>query len=199
MKRRDTLGLLALLLKAGDTLAATSEASIVAVRVWPAQEYTRVTIESDKALTTRHFLVDSPHRLVIDVDGLELSPGLRELIGKVKPDDPYISGVRVGQNTPTVVRIVLDLRQPVAPQIFTLAPVAAYKHRLVFDLYPKFAADPLVALANERAKPPAPPPSPAQRAEQAASAVNDALGELIRQFVASPGERLFGHRPVLRK
>ncbi|WP_163317606.1 AMIN domain-containing protein, partial [Enterobacter hormaechei] len=74
-----------------------------------------------------HFLVESPHRLVIDIDGLELSPGLRELIGKVKADDPFITGVRVGQNTPTVVRIVLDLRQPVAPQIFTLAPVAAYK------------------------------------------------------------------------
>ncbi len=183
MKRRDSLGLLALLLKAPDTLAAGSDASIVAVRVWPAQEYTRVTLESDKALTTKYFLVDSPHRLVIDVDGLELSPGLRELIGKVKPDDPYISGVRVGQNTPTVVRIVLDLRQPVAPQIFTLAPVAAYKHRLVFDLYPKFAADPLVALANERGKAPtAPAPSPAQRAEQAASAVNDALGDLIQKI-----------------
>ena len=186
MRRRDSLGLLALMLKAPDTLAAGSEASIVAVRVWPAQEYTRVTIESDKALSVKHFLVDSPHRLVIDIDGLELSPGLRELIGKVKPDDPYISGVRVGQNTPTVVRIVLDLRQPVAPQIFTLAPVAAYKHRLVFDLYPKFAADPLVALANERAKPPAPPPSPTQRAEQAASAVNDALGELIQKIERPP-------------
>jgi len=186
MRRRDSLGLLALLLKAPDTLAAPTspnDASIVAVRVWPAQEYTRVTIESDKALNAKYFLVDSPHRLVIDVDGLELSPGLRELIGKVKPDDPYISGVRVGQNTPTVVRIVLDLRQPVAPQIFTLAPVAAYKHRLVFDLYPKFAADPLVALANERSKPPpAPAPSPAQRSEAAASAVNDALGELIQKI-----------------
>ncbi|WP_163359463.1 AMIN domain-containing protein, partial [Escherichia coli] len=83
---------------------------------------------------------------------LELSPGLRELIGKVKADDPFITGVRVGQNPPTVVRIVLDLRQPVAPQIFTLAPVAAYKHRLVFDLYPTVQADPLLALVQERTK-----------------------------------------------
>nr|WP_235537989.1 N-acetylmuramoyl-L-alanine amidase [Pelomonas sp. Root1217] len=179
--------MLALLLKAPDTLAASSQASIVAVRVWPAQEYTRVTIESDKPLTVKHFLVDSPHRLVIDIDGLELSPGLRELIGKVKADDPYITGVRVGQNTPTVVRIVLDLRQPVAPQIFTLAPVAAYKNRLVFDLHPKFEADPLVAIANERTKAPAAaPPSPAQRAEAAASAVNDALGDLIQKIERPP-------------
>lgn len=196
MKRRSSLGLLALLLKAPESLAAPAspgQASIVAVRVWPAQEYTRVTLESDKPLSTRHFLVEAPHRLVIDIDGLDLSPGLRELIGKVKPDDPYISGVRVGQNTPTVVRIVLDLRQPVAPQIFTLAPVAAYKHRLVFDLYPPVAADPLLALAQEGSKKPAAPaapPSPAQRAEAAASAVNDALGELIQKIERPPAPPL---------
>ncbi|RTL20627.1 MAG: N-acetylmuramoyl-L-alanine amidase [Burkholderiales bacterium] len=187
MKRRSSLGLLALLLKAPDTLAASSQATIVAVRVWPAPDYTRVTLESDQPLAAKHFLVESPHRLVIDIDGLELSPALRELIGKVKADDPFITGVRVGQNTPTVVRIVLDLRQPVAPQIFTLAPVAAYKHRLVFDLYPTVQADPLLALVQERTKAPAalPPPAAAsatQQAQAAASAVNDALGDLIRKI-----------------
>jgi N-acetylmuramoyl-L-alanine amidase len=175
------------MLKAPDTLALPTQpnqASIVAVRVWPASDYTRVTLESDQALAAKHFVIDSPHRLVIDVEGLELSPGLRELIGKVKPDDPYIAGVRVGQNTPTVVRIVFDLKQAVAPQIFTLTPVAAYKHRLVFDLYPKVEADPLLALAREKAPPsPAAPPSgDASRSEAAASAVNDALGELIQKI-----------------
>jgi N-acetylmuramoyl-L-alanine amidase len=182
VKRRTSLGLLALLLKAPDTLAAGGQASIVAVRVWPATDYTRVTIESDRPLAAKHFLVDSPHRLVIDVTGLSLSPGLRELIGKVKADDPYIAGVRVGQNTPTVVRIVLDLKQAAAPQIFTLAPVAAYQHRLVFDLHPKVEADPLATLAQEHDKPPA----AARRAEAAASAVNDALEELIQKIERPP-------------
>jgi N-acetylmuramoyl-L-alanine amidase len=182
VKRRTSLGLLALLLKAPDTLAAGGQASIVAVRVWPATDYTRVTIESDRPLAAKHFLVDSPHRLVIDVTGLSLSPGLRELIGKVKADDPYIAGVRVGQNTPTVVRIVLDLKQAAAPQIFTLAPVAAYQHRLVFDLHPKVEADPLAMLAQEHDKPPA----AARRAEAAASAVNDALEELIQKIERPP-------------
>jgi N-acetylmuramoyl-L-alanine amidase len=178
VKRRESLGLLALLLQAPHTLAASSEARILAVRVWPAADYTRVTLESDRPLAAKHFLVDSPHRLVIDVDGLTLSPGLRELIGKVKADDPYIAGVRVGQNTPTVVRIVLDLKQPAAPQVFTLAPVAAYKHRLVLDLHPSTEVDPLAALAQ--AQPPA--ATAARRAEDAASAVNDALGELIQKI-----------------
>lgn len=185
MKRRASLGALALLLKAPATLAAPTtpgQASIVAVRVWPAADYTRVTIESDRPLAAKHFLVDSPNRLVIDVDGLSLSPGLRELIGKVKADDPYIAGVRVGQNTPTVVRIVLDLKQAAAPQVFTLAPVAAYKHRLVLDLHPRVEVDPLVALAQEHDKPPA----AARRAEAAASAVNDALEELIQKIARPP-------------
>ena len=75
-------------------------ATIVAVRVWPADDYTRVTIESDTPLSEKHFLAANPQRLVIDIDGLELSPALREIVGKVRSDDPFIEGVRVGQNQP---------------------------------------------------------------------------------------------------
>ena len=96
-----SMGALALLL---GTRELAFGASIVAVRVWPAEDYTRVTIESDAALSAKHFMAEAPSRLVIDVDGLELSPALREIVGKVKPDDPYIAGVRVGQNQPRIVR-----------------------------------------------------------------------------------------------
>ncbi|MDL2338050.1 MAG: N-acetylmuramoyl-L-alanine amidase, partial [Pseudomonadota bacterium] len=146
-------------------------AAIVAVRVWPAADYTRVTIESDNALSTRHFLADNPNRLVIDVDGLDLSPQLRDLVGQVRADDPFIAGVRVGQNQPRVVRMVIDLKQATKPQLFTLTPVAAYRHRLVFDLYPTQERDPLLALIQDK-----------EQAEQkAAQAVRDALGEFIGQ------------------
>ena len=151
-------------------------ASIVAVRVWPAADYTRVTIESDQPLAQKHFLAENPSRLVIDIDGLELSPALRDLVGKVRADDPFIAGVRAGQNQPRVVRMVIDLKQPTAPQLFTLAPVAAYRHRLVFDLYPTQERDPLLALIREK-----------QSAEQqAAKTVQDALGEFIGK-VDKPG------------
>jgi N-acetylmuramoyl-L-alanine amidase len=166
--RRSTLkfGSLALLLQAPQ-LAFGAE--IVAVRVWPAADYTRVTIESDAALAAKHSLFEGPDRLVIDIDGLELSPQLKELLGKVKADDPYIAGVRVGQNKPQVVRLVIDLKQAIAPQVFTLNPVAAYKHRLVFDLYPSQARDPLLQLIRDKES--------AER--EAAGAVRDALGEFI--------------------
>ena len=152
-------------------------AAIVAVRVWPAADYTRLTIESDTPLKARHQLVtEGPPRLVVDIDGLELSPALRELVGKVRTDDPYIATVRVGQYQPRVVRLVLDLKQDVAPQQFTLQPVAAYQHRLVFDLYPTQERDPLLVLVREK-----------EAAEkQAARAVQDALGEFIGR-IGQPG------------
>ncbi|MEO6033235.1 MAG: N-acetylmuramoyl-L-alanine amidase [Burkholderiaceae bacterium] len=151
-------------------------ASIVAVRVWPADEYTRVTIESDAALDARHFLTPDPNRLVIDITGLELSPKLRELVGKVRADDPFIAGVRVGQNQPRVVRLVIDLKQPTAPQVFTLAPVAAYRNRMVFDLYPVREHDPLLALIRDK-----------EAAEhKVGQEVHDALEEFIAKIDKQP-------------
>jgi len=125
-------------------------ASIVAVRTWPADEYTRVTLEMDSELKAEHFSLEGPDRLVVDIDGLTLNDTLNELISKIKPNDPYIAAVRVGQNRPNVVRLVLDLKQAVAPQIFTLKPIGEYKYRLVLDLYPKVAQDPLMAIMDSK-------------------------------------------------
>ncbi len=154
-------------------------ATIVAVRVWPAADYTRVTIESDTPLAEKHFLVADPARLVIDIEGLELSPTLRELVGSVRSDDPYIAGVRVGQNLPRVVRLVIDLKQAVAPQLFTLEPVAAYQHRMVFDLYPVHERDPLLALIREKEQ-------VDRSAAAAAAAMPDALGDFIGKLGSRP-------------
>src|SRR5690554_4429617 len=121
-------------------------ATILAVRTWPADEYTRVTLEMDSELKAEHFTLDGPDRLVVDIQGLSMSQALNTLISKIQPNDPYISTVRVGQNRPDVVRLVLDLKQPIAPQVFTLKPIGEYKYRLVVDLYPKIAQDPLLAI-----------------------------------------------------
>ena len=149
MKRRDVLqsGAVALLLGAGHIARG---ATIVAVRVWPAPDYSRVTIESDGALKASQTLVHNPPRLAVDIEGIDLSPALKELVAKVRSDDPTIAGIRVGQNAPNIVRLVIDLKQPVLPQVFSLPPVAAYRNRLVFDLYPTTVADPLEALITER-------------------------------------------------
>ncbi|QHE87050.1 N-acetylmuramoyl-L-alanine amidase [Hydrogenophaga sp. BPS33] len=127
-------------------------ASVLAVRIWPAEDYTRVTIESDALLQARHQFVGEPPRLAVDIEGMDLLPGLRELVGKLKSDDPNIAGIRVGQNAPNVVRLVIDLKKPIKPQVFSLQPVAAYQHRLVFDLYPSTPPDPLDQLIAQRMK-----------------------------------------------
>ena len=108
MKRRSLLQSGAVVLLLGINELARG-AGIVAVRVWPAPEYSRVTIESDTALTVKHSFITSPPRLAVDIEGIDLSPELRELVAKVKPDDPNIAGIRVGQNAPGVVRLVVDL------------------------------------------------------------------------------------------
>jgi N-acetylmuramoyl-L-alanine amidase len=167
-------GTLALLLTQADIAWG---ATIIAVRVWPAQDYTRVTIESDTQLAAKQLFVSTPPRLAVDIEGLELSPELKELVGSVKPNDPYISGIRVGQFAPGVVRLVIDLKQQALPQVFNLPPIAAYQHRLVFDLYPTQAADPLESLIAERLgeKPASSPTAPL-----------DPLGELIAQQGTRP-------------
>ncbi len=124
-------------------------ATILAVRTWPADEYTRVTLEMDTELKAEHFTLDNPHRLVVDIEGVQLSSAINDLVSKIRPNDPYISTVRAGQNRPNVVRLVFDLKQDVAPQVFTLKPIGEYKYRLVLDLYPKVAQDPLMALLKD--------------------------------------------------
>ncbi len=127
-------------------------ASVLAVRIWPAEDYTRVTIESDGELKAQKFFVTEPPRMVVDIEGIDLLPGLRELVGKLKSDDPNIGSIRVAQNASNVVRLVIDLKQAIKPQVFNLEPVAAYQHRLVLDLYPVNAPDPLEQLIAQRMK-----------------------------------------------
>ncbi|HEY4319047.1 MAG TPA: N-acetylmuramoyl-L-alanine amidase [Herbaspirillum sp.] len=145
-------------LKAGGTLllsvlAATPSlsraAQIVAVRVWPAEDYTRVTLENDTDLKVSHFTIKDPERLVVDIEGLDLNSTLKDLVAKIQPNDPYIKQVRVGQNRPHVVRLVFDLKEEVNPQVFTLAPAGNYKYRLIFDLYPVQPLDPIAQLIQK--------------------------------------------------
>ena len=186
LSRRDALQLGGLVLLLG-TQDIARGAAIIAVRVWPAKDYTRLTIESDTEIKARQFFIPEPPRLAVDIEGIDLIPALRELVAKVRSDDPNISGIRVGQNSPGVLRLVIDLKKPMLPQVFSLAPVAAYQHRLVFDLYPAQPQDPMEALIAERladpgkvAAAPLIPTAPAAPSA-AQNGINDPLGNLIAQ------------------
>ncbi|TAK92518.1 MAG: N-acetylmuramoyl-L-alanine amidase [Burkholderiaceae bacterium] len=148
--RRRVLGSSAVLLLSVCVPGLSHAAQVLAVRVWPAKDYTRVTLEHDNELKFSHFMLANPQRMVVDIEGLQLNDALRELVSKITPDDPYIQQVRVGQNRPGVVRLVIDLKEEISPQVFSLEPVGEYRHRLVLDLYPVRPFDPLLALLQDK-------------------------------------------------
>ncbi len=123
-------------------------AQMIDVRMWPAKEYTRVTLEHDQPIKFKYFLVRSPmpYRLVVDIEGLTLTAKLQKMISDVSPNDPYIQSVRIGQFSPSVVRLVMDLKNEVRPEVFSLKPVANYKYRLIFDIYPVQSDDPIAGV-----------------------------------------------------
>lgn len=133
-------------------LAGPRNPSILAVRVWPASDYTRVTLEHDSPIKFSHFTIENPDRLVVDIEGVEFNKVLESLSGKVSDNDPYIKLLRAGRFKPGVVRLVMELKTRVAPQVFTLAPVGEYGHRLVLDVYPENPVDPLLALLQEQSR-----------------------------------------------
>jgi N-acetylmuramoyl-L-alanine amidase len=138
--------------------------TISAIRVWPAPDYTRITIESATPIGFSLSTVANPDRLVLDLEGVSNSPELDALGTRISASDPYIKAVRVGRFKPGAMRVVLDLKTEAHPQIFSLRPIAEYGHRLVLDVYPANAPDPLMALVarSERAQgSAAPPPEPA--------------------------------------
>ena len=117
--------------------------------MWPAQEYTRVTLESARPVKHMSFSVTGPDRIVLDLEGVDLGDELKALPAKVGDTDPYIASVRVAVNRPNVVRVVFDLRTEVKTSVFPLAPAGEYKHRLVLDIHPAKPADPLLALLQQ--------------------------------------------------
>jgi len=124
--------------------------AISSARLWPAADYTRLTLESKQPIHYNLFSIKDPERLVIDLEEVELDSVLKDISSKVATDDPYIKSVRVGRFKPNVVRLVLDLKAEVKPQLFSLNPVGEYGHRLVLDVYPAVPIDPLMALMEKK-------------------------------------------------
>ena len=152
-RRRDLIraagASLVLLVTPGARALAAAGTSVLAVRVWPAADYTRVAIESRLPLKFSQFTVKNPERLVVDMEGVEFNSVLDSLSTKISPDDPNIKLLRAGRFKPGVVRLVMELKQEVRPQVFVLPPVGEYGHRLVLDVYPLEPPDLLAQLIEK--------------------------------------------------
>jgi len=132
--------------------AWASVAAIRSARVWPAEEYTRVILESASPLAHRMLVLKDPPRLVLDLDDADMTATTIAALSHADPRDPYLAGIRIGRQAGSALRIVMDLKSDVDPQIFALAPVAEYGWRLVVDIYPSNPVDPLMALLAAEAK-----------------------------------------------
>lgn len=153
-RRRLLQGVAATWLLSVSRVGFAAASHVIAVRVWPSSTYTRVTLESNVPLKYKQFALSNPDRIVVDVEGVQLNSVLKGLAGQVRKEDPYLKQARVGQFDKNTVRLVLELKQSVSPNMFTLTPVAEYRNRLVMDLYPTKGGsgeeyDPLLALLED--------------------------------------------------
>ena len=185
------VGFLALFLSQFFVAAARAADPVRAVRIWPSQDYTRITLESRQPIRHSLLVVKNPERLVLDLQDIEYASVQREIADKVLASDPYVANLRAGRYMPGVVRLVLDLKQEVNPQIFVLKPVGEYGHRLVLDLYPVEPVDPLMALLDKpepRAEArPAPTPGPVEaKTEPSTKQSPVPVAELLK---ATPAEK----------
>ncbi len=149
-------------------------------RLWPAQEYTRLIVESPSSVAYQLLQMKDPERLVLDLDRVDLNAEILALPLHVDANDPYIQAIRVAQFRPGVVRIVLDLKTHVNPQVFALSPVGEYGHRVVLDLYPLTPPDPLMALLEETER--------AERARASGVDASRAGPEAEKPGLAEPGK-----------
>lgn len=148
--------------------------NVIASRVWPAVDYTRITIEVSSEVSQKITVLKNPDRLVLDLENIEINQALKSLPASISPSDPYIRQIRIGNFKPGVVRLAIDLKTEVNPNVVMLQPAGGYQHRLVLDVYP--LQDPLLNVLNQLEKPvadsapsanptPSPMPSPATVAD----------------------------------
>jgi N-acetylmuramoyl-L-alanine amidase len=141
--------LFALCLVSFSQAAFSANNSITEARVWPAQDYTRIAFEAPLSVQHQLLILKNPDRLVLDIEDVELNPILKSLPDRILSSDPYIKQIRIAMFKPNVLRIVIDLKAEVSPNVFALPPAGDYKHRLVVDIYPD--KDPITAMLEKRA------------------------------------------------
>lgn len=170
--------------------AQAASAEIIAARVWPGSDYTRITFESSKPVDHRITQLENPERLVLDIDGVTLNEVLKSLSNKIQGSDPYIKAVRTGNFKKGTVRVVIDLKTQIKPKLFALKPAAQYKDRLVLDIYPK--QDPLMALVEPApaTTPPATPPATQPGGEAGGWTPGKEIGKSEPATTASNNEKL---------
>lgn len=110
---------------------AFAATDVQSVRLWRAPDNTRLVFDLSGPVKHNVFTLEAPDRIVIDVTGASLKAQLSGLPLENTP----VAALRAGQPDADTLRVVVDLKAPVSPKSFALAPNQQYGHRLVVDLY----------------------------------------------------------------
>ena len=145
-----------------------SATALLAVRMWPAADHTRLTIETSGRPAWTSTTLKGPDRLLIDLEANAAGDRLNERLPRTHPDNPWIRKLVVTQPEVGKVRLTIEFQAETRADVFTLLPTEPYQHRLVIDLIPRDAPDPLAGLIDRR-----PPKEPG-------------LDALIRQLETTP-------------
>ncbi|WP_312358340.1 N-acetylmuramoyl-L-alanine amidase [Stutzerimonas balearica] len=113
------------------TVQAFAATDVQSVRLWRAPDNTRLVFDLSGPVKHNVFTLEAPDRIVIDVTGASLKAQLSGLPLENTP----VAALRAGQPDADTLRVVVDLKAPVSPKSFALAPNQQYGHRLVVDLY----------------------------------------------------------------
>lgn len=106
-------------------------ATVKTVRVWRADDYTRIVLDLDAPVRYNLVLASNPTRIILDVAGTNLEASLKKLPLAATP----IEVVRSSVVDDTDLRLVFDLKTKVSPKSFLLKKTDGNNDRLVIDLF----------------------------------------------------------------
>ena len=132
-------------------IAPSAFADITAARLWPAEDYTRLAVESSSPLRYRIFQLENPPRLVLDIESAGGDSILQKIASRdLTSADAYLKNARAARFDSGRLRAVFDLTEAkINPQAFLQEPIGGYGHRLVLDIFPADAPDPLSDLIKQ--------------------------------------------------
>lgn len=117
-------------------------------RLWVLPERARLVIETGAQLQYKVFQLDNPPRVVMDVYANADTPDVAEG-GDMTEAAGYLRGFRHSRFDDKTLRFVFDLSDKVNHRVSYLAPVAGYRWRLILDVLPSDAPDPLLPLLRQ--------------------------------------------------
>ncbi len=161
----------------------TDLATVSEIRYWSSKDYTRVVIQLDREVEFQKHILSNPDRIYFDLEDTRLRP---ELNGKIYPvNDLFIKQVRVAQNSPAKVRLVLDFEKINKHTVFALYD----PFRIVID-----------TLGGVRPSPASPSTERTVRTQEAVISLETGTDREIRvsETPVTPASNLSGDRSLTR-